>query len=119
VAEAAGASDGTQACNGFAGRGTQPPADFAILTPTWFWNLVEENMSKHHGTAREPDPTEAFGGTAPLEVDQRPGREADHAEHRPEETLGAGSAALPPRSLEDIPTTTVAELVGTKPEQER
>ncbi|MCG2620509.1 hypothetical protein LVY72_01125 [Arthrobacter sp. I2-34] len=76
-------------------------------------------MSKHHGPAREPDPTEAFGGTAPLEVDQRMGREAEHAEHRPEETYGAGSAALPPRSLEDIPTMTVAELVRIEPEPGR
>jgi hypothetical protein len=68
-------------------------------------------MSKSHGPIREPEPTEAFGGTAPMEVSQRPGREAAAAEDRPEETFGAGSAAMPPRSLEDIPTATVADLV--------
>jgi hypothetical protein len=80
---------------------------------------TEENMTKHHGPGREPEPTEAFGGTAPMEVSQRPGREAAPAEDRPDETFGAGSAALPPRSLEDIPTATVAELLRMEPEQGR
>jgi len=75
-------------------------------------------MSKSHGPTREPEPTEAFGGTAPMEISQRPGREAAPAEDLPEETFGAGPAALPPRSLEGIPTATVAELLRLEPEQE-
>ncbi|NKX50880.1 hypothetical protein HER39_09935 [Arthrobacter deserti] len=68
-------------------------------------------MSRSHGPARDPDPTEAFGGTAPMEVDQRPGVEQAADEDRPEAMLGAGSAAMPPRGMEDVPTARVADMV--------
>ncbi|MFD1212043.1 hypothetical protein ACFQ36_08320 [Arthrobacter sp. GCM10027362] len=76
-------------------------------------------MPKSHTPAREPEPTEAFGGTAPMEVQQSPGREAAPADDRPEETFGAGSAALPPRNMEEIPHATVAEMIRIEREPGR
>ncbi|NKX53344.1 hypothetical protein [Arthrobacter mobilis] len=75
-------------------------------------------MSHPHRPAREPEPTEAFAGTAPMEVDQYPGSEAAAEEH-PEDAPGAGSAAVPPRSMEDIAHVTVAELLRRQNEPGR
>jgi len=77
-------------------------------------------MSRSHGPTREPEPTEAFGGTAPLEVSQKPGFEAVRIPDRPEETLGAAAfAAAPPRGMEEIPRTTVADLVREQRDEGR
>jgi hypothetical protein len=81
--------------------------------------MMEDNMHRSHSPAREPEPTEAFGGTAPMEVAARPGMEPARIPDRPEETLGAGSAAAPPRSLEDIPRVPVADLVREQREPGR